>query len=257
MQSICSPISPRSPHPMEPNSPTPSYNSDSTAPDLEYSRYIAYQPSTPPTSRLAPISPPPSKRRRILNSPNPLNPDDPASPSHSSNLVIDDDDVVKPAAVEAGEASVDDHLEYFSRRLSRCVNVSVLGDGALMGFGEWKELYMRNCHERGRHFVVHQHDHPVAGMCAFLTLCLSDRYFSVFILCSVSTVSVVSNNGLIAAGPRDTEWWLYDRRVASMTGGADGFNKGCIMISDFRSQKTVVSALRLCMGFLGTRIRGD
>ncbi|KAJ6044848.1 uncharacterized protein N7446_003042 [Penicillium canescens] len=29
--------------------------------------------------------------------------------------------------------------------------------------GEWIDLYRRNEHPEGRHFVIHQHDHPVAG----------------------------------------------------------------------------------------------
>lgn len=32
-----------------------------------------------------------------------------------------------------------------------------------MPINEWKDLYSRNEHPHGRHFVIHQHDHPVAG----------------------------------------------------------------------------------------------
>lgn len=153
---------------MKPTSPTPSYNSDSTATDLDYSEYTLYQPNTPPTTRLASISPPPSRRRKISNAPNSSNIDAPVTLSHPSkrNLKFRDDednDIVKLADIEAVEVSIDDHVEYFSRRLSRVVN----GRGALLGFGKWRELYERNLHERGRHFVVHQHDHPIAGKYAF------------------------------------------------------------------------------------------
>lgn len=33
-----------------------------------------------------------------------------------------------------------------------------------MSIDDFKDLYRRNQHQHGRHFVVHQHDHPVAGL---------------------------------------------------------------------------------------------
>jgi len=104
--------------------------------------------ASPPTSLEAPISPPPStrslKRRRTQQ-------DDPSSPP---NL----------AAIEAGQAQIDDHLAVFSEQLSRHIRPCAAGQGDLLSIDDFKGLYRRNQHQHGRHFVVHQHDHPVAGM---------------------------------------------------------------------------------------------
>ncbi len=68
----------------------------------------------------------------------------------------------KLAAVEAGEASVDDHLSFFSFKLLEASKPSVVGLSRI-SYQAWSELYQRNLHPHGRHFVIHQHDHPVAG----------------------------------------------------------------------------------------------
>lgn len=99
--------------------------------------------STPPTSLEAPISPPPirsAKRRRT-----------------SGTRISSPPDL---AAIEAGEVAVDDHLSLFSNQLSRCIRS---GKSELFSIDDFKRLYQRNQHPHGRHFVVHQHDHPVAG----------------------------------------------------------------------------------------------
>lgn len=108
--------------------------------------------ASPPTSLEAPISPPPStrsiKRRKTHQ-------DDSSSPP---NL----------AAIEAGEARIDDHLSVFSERLSQHIRPCAVGQGDLLSIDDFKDLYRRNQHQHGRHFVVHQHDHPIAGrFCQF------------------------------------------------------------------------------------------
>ena len=127
------------------------YDSDTTASDVDFAELIHNHPSTPPNSLGAPISPPPSKRRKLSSIPITTSELPKPEPDKSSSL----------AAVESGEAHVKDHLEYFSRQLSRCIREPMSG---LLGVEAWKDLYKRNCHSQGRHFVVHQHDHPVAGM---------------------------------------------------------------------------------------------
>ena len=63
------------------------------------------------------------------------------------------------AAIESGEASIQNHLEHFSSHLSRYVRPS-----PLLSIADFKNLYRRDQHPQGHRFVVHQHDHPVAGL---------------------------------------------------------------------------------------------
>lgn len=74
------------------------------------------------------------------------------------------------AAVEAGRMQIDDHLEYFSGVLSRAAAASsrrTQGPDAatpLLPIPRYRALYATNAGSAGgAHFVVHQHDHPVAG----------------------------------------------------------------------------------------------
>jgi hypothetical protein len=66
------------------------------------------------------------------------------------------------AAIEAGEAQVRDHLAYFSQhfRLTSRETPSTL---PRITIDEFQDLYNRNQHPHGRHFVIHQHDHPISG----------------------------------------------------------------------------------------------
>ncbi|EZG08810.1 hypothetical protein H106_02003 [Trichophyton rubrum CBS 735.88] len=66
------------------------------------------------------------------------------------------------AAIEAGKEDVEDHLEIFSARL-RASTRPELPQVPRLAHSAWRDLYQRNQHEDGRHFVVHQHDHPIAG----------------------------------------------------------------------------------------------
>ena len=63
------------------------------------------------------------------------------------------------AAIEAGEAQVKDHFEHFSHRLSHHTKPN-----ATLSHHAFKQLYRRSQQPCGRHFVIHQHDHPVAGV---------------------------------------------------------------------------------------------
>ena len=92
-----------------------------------------------------PVSPPPLKRRRL---------EQPSSQEQQDCLP-------STAAVEAGRLSIDDHLDYFSRRLSAARRASP--SGPTLSIANFKELYLRNQHDNGAHFVIHQHDHPIAG----------------------------------------------------------------------------------------------
>lgn len=82
--------------------------------------------------------------------------DNPASKSPTEN------EGPSLAAIEAGEVQVNDHLSVFSSRLLKATRPLQPGIPRL-SHADWVDLYLRNQHPHGRHFVIHQHDHPVAG----------------------------------------------------------------------------------------------
>ncbi|CAI7663373.1 unnamed protein product [Penicillium glandicola] len=67
------------------------------------------------------------------------------------------------AAIEAGQVEVTDHLSTISMKLKECVRSLPKQPVSRLPMNEWIELYRRNEHPEGRHFVIHQHDHPIAG----------------------------------------------------------------------------------------------
>lgn len=132
----------------------------SSSPELEDSDHqstlqgILTRHITPPQSLRASISPPPSRARK-----SPLQPtshsvrQDLCSPQRSGDFTP------SLAAVEAGDAQIHNHLEYFSSHISSSAKPS-----APLSIPAFEDLYKRNQHENGRHWVIHQHDHPVAGV---------------------------------------------------------------------------------------------
>jgi hypothetical protein len=66
-----------------------------------------------------------------------------------------------PAAIEAHSVTIVDHLSYFVRHLSA---VSRPVATPRITIQDYENLYQRNRHAHGARFVVHQHDHPVAGV---------------------------------------------------------------------------------------------
>lgn len=69
------------------------------------------------------------------------------------------------AAVESGAAVVDDHLAHFSEHLAQFVTRPV-GEDCVprLSIDEYAALYTTNAgSKQGAHFVIHQHDHPIAG----------------------------------------------------------------------------------------------
>ncbi|KPI39590.1 uncharacterized protein AB675_3439 [Cyphellophora attinorum] len=65
------------------------------------------------------------------------------------------------AQVEAGIERVDDHVAFFSKKLSAFT--LPLSSLPRLAHVDWLDLYDRNLSSSGHHFVIHQHDHPVAG----------------------------------------------------------------------------------------------
>lgn len=67
------------------------------------------------------------------------------------------------AAVEAGEKNVEDHLTFYSAHLLAALRPQIPGVPRL-DHQEWVEMYRRNAGSgKGCHYVIHQHDHPIAG----------------------------------------------------------------------------------------------
>lgn len=100
-----------------------------------------------PVSLNRSVSPPPfDPNRAIRHKSNPL-----TLPSKSDT-----------AQVEAGEVEIDDHVSFFSSKLLVATRPPVDHQPRL-SHSEWLALYHRNLNNRGHHFVVHQHDHPIAG----------------------------------------------------------------------------------------------
>lgn len=98
------------------------------------------------------ISPPPSRTRRAK-----------AECTDVSDKGQSGDVTANLAAIEAGRAQITNHLDHFSTYLSPLVREnSTLSPRLPMH--DWKDLYVRNQNPLGRHWVIHQHNHPVAGL---------------------------------------------------------------------------------------------
>ncbi|KAL4982947.1 DNA polymerase ligase-domain-containing protein [Aspergillus falconensis] len=92
--------------------------------------------------------------------------DRPISPPPTRPLTRTGNDSL--SALEAGKEEVDDPLERISARLrkftpDRNTTRPIPSGFNLIPIDAWKSLYTRNCHPSGNHFVIHQHDHPIAG----------------------------------------------------------------------------------------------
>lgn len=67
------------------------------------------------------------------------------------------------AAVEAGEKRVQDEVAFYSSHLLHAIRLPQPGEPQI-AHQDWTSLYKKNAGNlNGCHFVVHQHDHPIAG----------------------------------------------------------------------------------------------
>ncbi|KAK1142832.1 hypothetical protein N8T08_007266 [Aspergillus melleus] len=116
----------------------------------------------------APVSPPlkPSKEHKSADR-------RPITIKGSTSSARVDPNSPNLAAIEAGQVQVSDHLSIFSSRLGEAVR-STEASTPQIPIPEWVDLYRRNQHTEGRHFVIHQHDHPIAGPHYDLRLQFSD-----------------------------------------------------------------------------------
>jgi hypothetical protein len=108
-----------------------------------------------PSSLLRHISPPPPKRRKTSEPPTPS-----GGPSRRDTSFANEPSV---AAVEAGKVKVEDHLAYFREHLSKACRPTA-EDVPRLSMAAFADLYSRNQHEHRNHFVIHQHNHPQAGV---------------------------------------------------------------------------------------------
>lgn len=104
-----------------------------------------------PASLFRDISPPPIKRRKKISEAAKLS----NGPSLSSKPSL--------AAVEAGKVKVDDHLAFFTENFSKNSRQTD-PDVPRLSLEQFADLYTRNQHDHGNHFVIHQHNHPQAGV---------------------------------------------------------------------------------------------
>ncbi|KAH9863428.1 hypothetical protein IAQ61_009706 [Plenodomus lingam] len=119
-----------------------------------------------PPSLARDISPPrPAKRRKTSDS---LVPKEDMIPKPAPNNLHEStspDKCPQPtlAEVEAGKARIDNHLSYFRAHFSK---LSRPTDPFIprLPLCNFSDLYTSNCNPRGHHFVVHQHNHPRAGV---------------------------------------------------------------------------------------------
>ncbi|KAJ5128772.1 hypothetical protein N7476_007389 [Penicillium atrosanguineum] len=100
------------------------------------------RPVSPPSRRAAPVAAP--------------------SPKETASG-LPQDTSLSLAAIEAGEVKVTDHLGIISEKFKGCIRHLIPQSPHRLTMDEWTDLYRRNAHPQGRHFVIHQHDHPVAG----------------------------------------------------------------------------------------------
>lgn len=98
--------------------------------------------------RSSSISPPPKRASKRVN-------------THEAPQRLETQEI-STAEVEAGKAQVRNHLAYFAERLGNALRLSSCS-GPRLRIDDFVALYKRNLHPHGRHFVVHQHDHPIAG----------------------------------------------------------------------------------------------
>lgn len=108
----------------------------------------------PPSSLHRSVSPPRNPRRRSNHAATTTTSTTPRSDHPSTET--------STAAVEAGQVSIDDHVTFFSTKLL-AARLPDLINQPNISHREWLDLYQRSLTDRGHHFVVHQHDHPIAG----------------------------------------------------------------------------------------------
>lgn len=134
-----------------------------TGPTLSSDGYEELSPS--PRSLAARVSPPRLRRRVVERE----------ETRKSSGLAGHQKNLPSVDAVEAGIVQIEDHLAFFSSHLSKVSRCpSRTPDTPRISITDFTNLYKRHQHPHGHLFVVHEHDHPVAGTHYDLRLQFSD-----------------------------------------------------------------------------------
>ncbi|KAL1961054.1 hypothetical protein VTO42DRAFT_4942 [Malbranchea cinnamomea] len=119
-----------------------------------------------PASVTAPVSPPRRRKRHRTGSPDAQSPQEERATGNQTVTGHPDRcnsrAPTRLAAIEAGEVEIEHHLDVISAALKEVTRPPMPGVPRL-AHDRWVDLYKRNQHPQGRHFVIHQHDHPVAG----------------------------------------------------------------------------------------------
>lgn len=108
-----------------------------------------------PSSLFRTVSPPPVLRRKRRTANEEIG--ETSVPDERCNTLS------SLAAIESGETTIRDHLDYFSKYLSKVCR-PVTSRMPRLPIDDFVNLYKRNQHPHGHHFVVHQHNHPIAGV---------------------------------------------------------------------------------------------
>ncbi|KAI1455899.1 DNA polymerase ligase-domain-containing protein [Annulohypoxylon moriforme] len=75
-----------------------------------------------------------------------------------------EDENLGAPAVESGKVKIEDHLGYFSGLLTKAITSPFPIDIPRVPIDDYISLYESNSgNPKGAHFIVHQHDHPIAG----------------------------------------------------------------------------------------------
>ncbi|KAH9829000.1 DNA polymerase Ligase (LigD) [Teratosphaeria destructans] len=117
-----------------------------------------------PSSLHRDISPPPTRKASTAQTPTktylPVDTTAQAPAAHDQqNVPVDAEPTL--AAVEAGQAQIRHHLDYFTKHLAAARRSS---PQPMLSMNHFSDMYKRNQHAHGRHFVIHQHDHPISGV---------------------------------------------------------------------------------------------
>ncbi|KAI8937758.1 hypothetical protein NX059_005458 [Plenodomus lindquistii] len=117
-----------------------------------------------PASLSRAISPPPPRKRRKIST---ISKTDQSPKSTPTSKKQEEPPENHPpptlAAVESGKAKLQNHLSYFQTHLSTSIRPLTPGTPRL-ALSSFTSLYIRNSHPHGHAFVIHQHNHPRAGV---------------------------------------------------------------------------------------------
>ncbi|KAJ5090651.1 hypothetical protein N7532_009335 [Penicillium argentinense] len=86
-----------------------------------------------------------------------------------------DGDNPHPSKITPSDPKTSEYLDTWSMKLRKSIlPASEQGSTPHLPIDQWVDLYRRHAHSNGHHFVIHQHDHPVAGPHYDLRLQFSD-----------------------------------------------------------------------------------